>query len=78
MWRQYPKFRVKNFINVRWLASVALFRYEDEVKSRASEPKIYRLESGHFVEMKGKICDIFHEGQNIWVILEDEHNPHGS
>ena len=60
---------------LRWLANVGVFRYEWDMKTKVSPPKLIRLENGAFMNPDTIIKNCLAEKQHIWVILSDEYDP---
>lgn len=59
---------------LRWLADVANFRYRRDAPQSLAQPAIIRLEGGGYLELEGRVKDNLKQGQNVWIILEDEYD----
>lgn len=54
---------------VRWLANVAVHRYDDNYGIELGAPQGVRMESGELIDMEKVISDVLADNEHVWILL---------
>jgi len=70
--KHYPVFCGNGSQKVRWLADVALHRYEHFEQTDPGLAKGMRYENGSMVDMEAIISDRLESEVHVWVVLKED------